>query len=439
MNAMSLHASSEHFKSNSSDSKKTHNDEEKNDAATKIQRSFHKSANHKVAKREILTQEKATAVYESVDLDLTTPSPLQNQTQKMDEIAAEEKSALDFFKDFFGKSPEEYNAECKRDLEIRNERKLALLSNPEAAKAAEIVAKAASDAADAYICKVYEDTKFIEANVQVLLETFSYLTAEELQIQLKRCPHETCIIYDSFQRSKDEYEAIRRKAIQEAAGNVDSRPLVDRMIAHANLNEIQQANIESYRSMSLQEIASNLSLSLEELENKLYFKAYDDIAPENHDAYSNICKEMYKSKKSDEIIKTYKDYTAQEMCDEINELHEITPESELLLEINEDVLLLKMKVEMMDYTDQHNGIFNQKDFYASRKDGTATVPTWARCNTEQELKAAIDQKCQQMIQEQARIKDAVKKIERSFRRFLNRKATLKLSTEAASCESSTQA
>ena len=79
---------------------------------------------------------------------------------------------------------------------------------------------------------------------------------------------------------------------------------------------------------------------------------------------------------------------------------------------------------MMDYVDQHHGHFNENDFIASRRAGTATVPTWAKCNTEQELKAAIDQKSQQMRQEQAVIKDAVTKIEESFKRFLNRKARL---------------
>ena len=278
---------------------------------------------------------------------------------------------------------------------------------------------------DRYLQMLDANTKFNEETVQEILKAAPYLTAEELYKQLQRPEDELEKFEDSFQRMKDVKEAIRRRAVHEAAGHIDPRPLIDRMVTHANLSEAQEKKIESYKNLSLQEIESSLrsaNLSLEELENRFKGSADDDVASKDRDAYINICKEIYKSKKRDKFIKTYKDHTVDEMCNEINESYTTTPISELLREILCDVGQLKSRVEMMDYVDQHHGHLNMDDFIASRKAGTATVPTWARCCcTEQELKNAIDQKSQEMTQKQAVIKDAVIKIERLFKGFLHRK------------------
>ena len=402
MNVVSLQASSEHFKPNSLDSggdsiskyaTLTGSSEESiklNAAATKMQSTFRGFASRTTAKNE--------------------------------------NSVQDIFHQFFGVSPEEYSAQCKKNEEIRRERELTLLSNPEAYKANQIAKKAASDAADAQFIRIYANTKFNEENVQEILKAAPYLTAKELHKQLGKSDENFSLATKlTIQRDKDKAEAVRRRAIHEAAGHIDPRPLIDRMVIHANLNEAQEMKIESYKNLSLQEIESILrgaNLSLEELENRCKSTADDGVAPKDRDAYINICKEIYKSKKRDEFIKTYKDHTIDEMCSEINESYKTTPMSEFFREILCDVGQLKSRVEMMDYVDQHHGHFNENDFIASRRAGTATVPTWAKCNTEQELKAAIDQKSQQMRQEQAVIKDAVTKIEESFKRFLNRKARL---------------
>lgn len=145
------------------------------------------------------------------------------------------------------------------------------------------------------------------------------------------------------------------------------------MVTHANLTKTQQTNIEKYKKLSLQEIESSLrsaNLSLKDLESRLTSEFNDDIAPEDRDAYINICKEIYKSKKTDELIETYKDYTAQEMCDEINESDK---PSELLLEIYQEVGILKGKAEIDEWIVQHDGIFNQDEFYESRMH--PTVPS----------------------------------------------------------------
>ncbi|MBP6869435.1 hypothetical protein KBC04_00915 [Candidatus Babeliales bacterium] len=331
MNGILLQASSDDFTLNSLAAKKVYSDQEK-DAAIKIKRFF---------QRINLREKPTSTVHDPVKLGSATKSPLElffgaKGTQLDAAIKVAEcnqplgiKSTIILDASFFEQSP----CPSPKELAARDER------------------------ANRHLLKMLNNAKFDEENVQTILATFSYLTAEELHMQLKRSkPAMRSFDENSLQIDESENEAVRRKAVQEEAEGVDVRPLVDRMVAYGNLSEAQVTKIERYKNLSLKEIESKLASEVDA-----------DLRAEDRGAYLTICKEIYKAKKRDEIIKTYKDYTVQEMADELNELHEIIPRSEKLPDVYQDVILLKMKAEMAEYAAQHGGIFDLDAFVESKR------------------------------------------------------------------------
>jgi len=214
------------------------------------------------------------------------------------------------------------------------------------AKEVNVQSSSASDKADRNIRNMLQNAKFKEENVHKILVDFAYLTAKELRIELNMQKKGMRLVSEaSFSQDKDEEEAVTRKTNQEVAGNIDLRPFISRMIAHANLNQKQTIKIEQFQKLSLEEIENKLkedNLSLEEVENKLKTEVHEDLAREDHLFYIKICKEIYKSKKRAEITKIYKDCSAQEMCEQINKLGKVGP---IVFEIYDHVLSEKICVD----------------------------------------------------------------------------------------------